>query len=87
MPVAFCDPLKRLYFVTGFDDADVERLAAELQRKYMDGSVRFLARHNPVRAEKRATYLKELVQSANDLIFGQCLTLKFLFFRNGYFGI
>lgn len=63
-------PLKRLYLVSGFDDADVERLAAELQRKYVDGSVRFLARPYPVKAEKRATYLKALVQSANDLIFG-----------------
>jgi len=70
-------PLKRLYLVSGFDDADVERLAALLQRKYVDGSVRFLARPYPVKAEKRATYLKALVQSANDLIFGPGIATNF----------
>lgn len=63
-------PLKRLYLVAGFDDFDVERKASDLQRRFESGSVRFLARAYPVRPNKRAIYLKGLVKSANDLIFG-----------------
>lgn len=63
-------PLKRLYIVAGYDDHDVERQASELQRRYEAGTVRFLARAYPVKADKRSSYLKGLIKSANDLIFG-----------------
>lgn len=64
-------PLKRLYLVAGFDDYDVERKAADLQRRFESGSVRFLARAYPVKVDRRAAYLRGLVKSANDLIFGR----------------
>jgi hypothetical protein len=63
-------PLKRLYLVAGFDDHDVERKASDLQRKFETGSVRFLARAYPAKPDKRASYLRGLVKSANDVIFG-----------------
>jgi len=63
-------PLKRLYLVAGFNDQDVERKASDLQRRYESGSVRVLARAYPAKFDKRAKYLRELVKSANDLIFG-----------------
>ncbi|MFC3442908.1 hypothetical protein ACFOKF_17175 [Sphingobium rhizovicinum] len=69
--------MKRLYVIVGFDDADVERQASDLQRQYEAGTVRFLARAYPARADKRATYLKSLVQSANDLIFGSTTATNF----------
>lgn len=63
-------PLKRLYLVAGFDGHDVERQSSELQRKYEAGTVRILARTYPAKLEKRVSYLRALVRSANDLIFG-----------------
>lgn len=63
-------PLKRLYLVAGFDDPDAERQAAELQRQYEGGEVRFVARAYPVKPHKRAIYLRGLVGAANDVIFG-----------------
>lgn len=69
--------LKRLYLLAGFDDPDVERRASDLQRRYESGSVRFLARPYPVKADKRAYYVKSLVQAANDLIFGSQTATNF----------
>lgn len=69
--------LKRLYLIAGFDDADVEKRAAELQRQFSEGTVRFLARPYPVRSDKRAVYLKELVKSANDIIFNSKTATNF----------
>lgn len=63
-------PFKRLYIIAGFDDPDVERRASALQREFESGSVRFLGRPYPASSEKRAGYLKGLVKSANELIFG-----------------
>lgn len=64
-------PLKRLYILAGFDDHDVERQAAALQRQYQAGSSRVIGRTYPVKPEKRAAYLQGLVKSANNLIFGE----------------
>lgn len=70
-------PLKRLYLVAGFEDHDVERHAAEVQRQYEDGTVRLIARPYPNRIDKRATYLRELVNSANDVVFGSADATNF----------
>lgn len=70
-------PLKRLYLVAGFGDSDVERRVSELQRSYASGTVRFLARPYPVQRDKQSGYLRALVQSANDVIFGSGTATNF----------
>lgn len=69
--------LKRLYLIAGFDDTDVEKQAAELRRQFSAGTARFLARPYPVKSDKRAIYLKELVKSDNDVIFGSKTATNF----------
>lgn len=64
-------PLKRLYLLCGFDDPGVERQASELQKSYQAGSVRIIGRTYPVKAQKRAAYLRGLVHAANNVIFGE----------------
>jgi hypothetical protein len=63
-------PLKRLFLVAGFDGSDLEQQVAQLQSRFPDGTVRFLARPYPVRPDKQKDYLEALVRAANERIFG-----------------
>lgn len=70
-------PLKRLYVLAGFNDADIAQKAGNLQRRFEAGSVRFLARPYPAKPESRQNYLKMLVQAANDVIFNSTTATNF----------
>ncbi|TFW13999.1 hypothetical protein EGY25_01965 [Brevundimonas intermedia] len=70
-------PLKRLFMVAGFDDADVTRQVTTLQGRYVSGDVRFVTRQYPANPAKRATYLSDLVAKTNDEIFGVGTAVNF----------
>lgn len=63
-------PIKRLYLVAGFEGADHERTVAAVQRMFGGNDHRFLTRLYPNRTDRRASYLRALVQDAVTLIFG-----------------
>jgi hypothetical protein len=63
-------PLKRLCLVAGFDGQDFDARISSLQKHYQAGDRKFVGRLYPGNAEKRASYLKNLVQAANKIIFG-----------------
>jgi hypothetical protein len=70
-------PLKWLFLVAGFEGGDIQRQISDLQRRFEAGSVRFLARPYPLKPEKRAGYLKAMVKSANELVFGPGIAANF----------
>lgn len=63
-------PIKRLFVVAGFDGAAHERTVSGVQRRFEDGTHRFVTRPYPAKPERRATHVETLVHDTVSLIFG-----------------
>ena len=59
-----------LFVIAGYAN-DTERMASELNRRYADRNIRFLARDYPSRADKQASYVLELFRSVVNEVFGR----------------